>query len=137
MSNAPTETIPDDQTAAEIRRNRRDVIREGFKNKTRGEAWFNGISYIGVGYGLVTAVSVFLTWLMRDTKCVIAGMGHTHQCDRCDRLCAACVGVTPLDAQFDKGFHYVLRRQPGSSGNCGWRKSTTERIAARRVNLWD
>lgn len=68
MSNAPTETTPDDQTAAEIQRNRRDVIREGFKNKTRGEAWFNGISYIGVGYGLVTAVSVFLTWLMRDTK---------------------------------------------------------------------
>ena len=77
------------------------------------------------------------SWLMRDTKCVIARIGHTRQCDRCDRLRAACVGVTPLDAQFDECFPDLLRRQPGSSGNCGWRKSTTERIAARRVgNLW-
>ena len=68
VSNAPTENVTEDQQAADNQRNRRDVIREGFKNKTRGEAWFNGISYIGVGYGLVTAVSVFLTWLMRDTK---------------------------------------------------------------------
>lgn len=68
MSNAPTENTTDDQNAADTQRNRRDVIREGFKNKTRGEAWFNGISYIGVGYGLVTAVSVFMTWLIRDTK---------------------------------------------------------------------
>lgn len=68
MSNARTDTLSTDQRAAENQRNRREVIREGFKNKTRGEAWFNGISYIGVGYGLVTGVSVFLTWLMRDTK---------------------------------------------------------------------
>lgn len=68
MSNAPTDNAPDDTQAADIQRNRKDVIREGFKNKTRGEAWFNGFSYIGVGYGLVTTVSVFLTWLIRDTK---------------------------------------------------------------------
>lgn len=68
MSNTPTDTRTEEQQAADVQRNRRDVIREGFKNKTRGEAWFNGISYIGVGYGLVTAVSVFMTWLMRDTK---------------------------------------------------------------------
>ncbi len=47
---------------------KQDVIREGFKNKTRGEAWFNGFSYVGIGYGLVTATSVFMTWLLNDTK---------------------------------------------------------------------
>ena len=46
---------------------KKEVIREGFKNKTKGEAWFNGISYIGFGYGLVTATSVFMTWLINDT----------------------------------------------------------------------
>lgn len=47
---------------------RSEVIAEGFRNRTKGEALFNKISYIGFGYFLVTAVSIFMTWLLRDTR---------------------------------------------------------------------
>jgi hypothetical protein len=54
---------------------KKEVIREGFRNKTKGEAWFNGGSYIGVGYGVVTAISVFMTWLLNDTQKFAAKYG--------------------------------------------------------------
>ena len=54
--------------------NRKEVIHLGFQNKTRGEAAFNAISYIGDGYFVVTALSVFATWLMNDK---LPGMGKS------------------------------------------------------------
>lgn len=45
-----------------------NYVAEGFQNRTRGEAAFNAISYAGVGYFAVTAVSIFLTWVLRDSK---------------------------------------------------------------------
>ncbi len=58
----------DDSVSADHKRNRKEVIALGFQNKTKGEALFNGISYIGFGYFLVTGVSVLMTFLMQDTK---------------------------------------------------------------------
>ena len=60
---------PSDARADDDRQwKKKEIIREGFRNKTKGEAWFNTISYVGIGYGLVTATSVFLTWLLHDTE---------------------------------------------------------------------
>lgn len=65
---APTPTASDAHQREDHVWQKNEVIREGFKNKTKGEAKFNAISYIGVGYGLVTATSVLMTWLLNDTK---------------------------------------------------------------------
>ncbi len=45
---------------------RRSVIAEEFRNRTKGEALFNKLSYVGVGYFVVTGVSIFMTWLLSD-----------------------------------------------------------------------
>lgn len=42
----------------------------GFKNRTKGEAFFNALAYTGVGYFGVTSFSVFMTWLLRDSKSI-------------------------------------------------------------------
>ena len=42
------------------------LIAEGFSSRTEGERKFNHEAYIGVGYFGVTALSIALTWLMRD-----------------------------------------------------------------------
>jgi hypothetical protein len=47
---------------------RSDAVREGFKSHTEGEKKFNNLTYKWVGYFGVTAFSVFLTWLIKDTK---------------------------------------------------------------------
>ena len=49
------------------------VIAEGFRTHTRGETLFNRLTYMGVGYFGVTGVSVFLTWLLRDSKAMSPG----------------------------------------------------------------
>lgn len=68
----PAKNTHDDATAAAAvqaqRPKSRAVIADGFRNHTRGETLFNRITYLGVGYFGVTAVSVFLTWLLRDSK---------------------------------------------------------------------
>lgn len=45
---------------------RRDYIREGFVNKTKGESLFNHLVYGGVGFGIVTGVSILMTYVLRD-----------------------------------------------------------------------
>lgn len=64
---ARDDSAPNTDATTDRQWRKKDVIKEGFRNKTRGEAWFNTISYVGVGYGLVTGTSVFLTWLLNDT----------------------------------------------------------------------
>lgn len=59
---------PKQDDSAEHKLNRKDIIHLGFQNKTRGEAAFNAISYVGFGYFIVTATSVLMTWLLHDTK---------------------------------------------------------------------
>lgn len=66
--NGPTNDLSQLDKIRETRFKRKEVIAEGFKNKTKGEAVFNGLSYVGVGYFGVTATSVAMTWLLRDTK---------------------------------------------------------------------
>lgn len=46
----------------------RDAVSEGFKAHTEGEKRFNDLTYTLVGYFGVTSFSVFLTWLLKDTK---------------------------------------------------------------------
>lgn len=46
----------------------KDYIKDGFHAKTKGESLFNKLVYGGVGFGIVTAVSIFFTWLLRDSK---------------------------------------------------------------------
>lgn len=67
---AQSDAAQDDKADAQDKHQwkRKEIISEGFKNKTKGEALFNKITYIGAGYGLVTATSVYMTWLLRDTK---------------------------------------------------------------------
>ncbi len=45
---------------------RSTIIAEGFRSHTRGERLFNQLTYTGVGFFGVTAVSVLLTWILRD-----------------------------------------------------------------------
>lgn len=54
--------------AAPVRATKRHDIAEGFKSRTKGEGLFNKLTYTGVGYFGVTGFSVFLTWLIRDSK---------------------------------------------------------------------
>lgn len=56
---------PDGTSAAPTKHH---YVAEGFKNRTWGEGIFNALSYIGIGYFGVTAISVAMTWLLRDTK---------------------------------------------------------------------
>lgn len=58
-------------------RRHRDIIAEEFRNRTKGEALFNKISYIGVGYFLVTGVSIFMTWLLNDNPKYSAKFSET------------------------------------------------------------
>lgn len=46
----------------------KDYIKDGFTAKTKGESLFNKLVYGGVGFGIVTGVSIFFTWLLRDSK---------------------------------------------------------------------
>ncbi|MBN8542958.1 MAG: hypothetical protein J0M34_01690 [Alphaproteobacteria bacterium] len=46
----------------------RNAVSEGFKTHTKGEKLFNDLTYTGLGYFGVTGLSVFMTWLIRDTK---------------------------------------------------------------------
>jgi hypothetical protein len=46
----------------------KQAVREGFKSHTKGESKFNSLTYKWVGYFGVTGFSVFLTWLIKDTK---------------------------------------------------------------------
>jgi hypothetical protein len=46
----------------------KNAVREGFKSHTKGESKFNSLTYKWVGYFGVTGFSVFLTWLIKDTK---------------------------------------------------------------------
>ena len=62
------------QGDAERKLNRKEVIKLGFENKTKGEAAFNLISYAGFGYFVVTATSVLMTFLLQDSK-KFGGMG--------------------------------------------------------------
>ncbi len=48
----------------------KDYIKDGFSAKTKGESLFNKLVYGGVGFGIVTGVSIFATWLLRDSKTV-------------------------------------------------------------------
>lgn len=59
---------PQQDDSDEHKLNRKEVIHLGFQNKTKGEAAFNAISYIGFGYFVVTATSVLMTFLMQDSK---------------------------------------------------------------------
>lgn len=66
---APTAATPSDVSSKEDRRQQtRDFIKAGFENKTKGETLFNQIVYGGLGFGFVTGVSIFATWLLRDSK---------------------------------------------------------------------
>ncbi len=47
-------------------KNKKYYITEGFRNKTKGEGYFNTLTYTGVGYFGVTAFSIYLTYLLRD-----------------------------------------------------------------------
>lgn len=49
------------------RQQTRDFIKAGFESKTKGETLFNRIVYGGLGFGFVTGVSIFTTWLLRDS----------------------------------------------------------------------
>ncbi len=53
----------DAQTAV---RSKRNVIAEGFRNRTKGERLFNRITYTGVAFFGVTSISVLMTWILRD-----------------------------------------------------------------------
>ena len=55
-------------TKSQHQANTRNYIKDGFQNRTRGEKMFNRITYTGVGYFGVTAFSVWLTWLLKDSK---------------------------------------------------------------------
>jgi hypothetical protein len=46
----------------------RDAVSEGFKTHTKGEKFFNDLTYTGFGYFGVTGLSVFMTWLIKDTE---------------------------------------------------------------------
>ena len=59
---------PKEDDSTEHKLGRKEIIHLGFQNKTRGEAAFNLISYVGFGYFVVTATSVLATWLLRDVK---------------------------------------------------------------------
>lgn len=66
---APTAATSSDVSSKEDRREEtRNLIKAGFENKTKGETLFNRIVYGGLGFGLVTGVSIFTTWLLRDSK---------------------------------------------------------------------
>lgn len=51
---------------------RKYYISEGFRNKTKGEGYFNALTYTGVGYFGVTAFSIYLTYLLRDKDGVLS-----------------------------------------------------------------
>jgi hypothetical protein len=53
---------------AVVRAKERDAVSEGFKAHTKGEKLFNDLTYTGLGYFGVTGLSVFMTWLIRDTE---------------------------------------------------------------------
>lgn len=66
---AETAEISKNVTSKEVRRKEtRDLIKAGFENRTKGETLFNRIVYGGLGFGFVTGVSIFVTWLLRDSK---------------------------------------------------------------------
>ena len=58
---------PEDTSSQRTKVTRSQVIAEGFHTRTKGERLFNRLTYMGVGYFGVTGVSVFLTWLLRDS----------------------------------------------------------------------
>lgn len=50
---------------------KKNYILEGFRNRTKGEGLFNTFTYTVVGYFGVTAFSVFMTWLLRDSNTIL------------------------------------------------------------------
>ncbi len=47
---------------------KKHYIKDGFKTRTKGEKLFNQFTYTGLGFFGVTAFSIFVTWLLRDSK---------------------------------------------------------------------
>lgn len=50
----------------------KNYVAEGFRNKTKGEGWFNFLTYGVLGYVGVTAFSIFMTWMLRDSGTFIS-----------------------------------------------------------------
>ncbi len=66
--NQPGSPLPSVSAVPAVAPKKHSYVAEGFKNRTKGEAFFNFSSYLGVGYVGVTAFSVLMSWLLRDSK---------------------------------------------------------------------